>query len=169
MQKTIYERRAEHIWKSTNKKAVITITTFISFQAKIKTFITLYCMIFSNEYFCIGNILIQKNYSQGCHAGSILQRLSGELAAATRVLTLLSVPSKVDKLVSLWVIAETALVTRLMMTSRSRFSDCCWDPSEDVIRGAAAASTFFLFHAIISSRRIARRMAWNKTISKITT
>ena len=30
------------------------------------------------------------NYSQGCQAGSIRHKLSGELAAATRVATLLS-------------------------------------------------------------------------------
>lgn len=36
-------------------------------------------------------------YSQGCQAGSILHRLSWLLAAATRVLTRLSAPSKVAR------------------------------------------------------------------------
>ena len=37
------------------------------------------------------------SYSQGCHAGSILHRLSWLLAAATRVLTRLSAPSNVAR------------------------------------------------------------------------
>ena len=36
-------------------------------------------------------------YSQGCHAGSILHKLSWLFAAATSVLTLLSAPSNVAK------------------------------------------------------------------------
>ncbi len=101
----------------------------------------------------------EENYNHGCQAGSILQRLSAELAAATMVLTLVSSPSKVERPVNLCVMAVTDLVTRLMMTSRSRFSVCV--PSAPVTTGVTlgTASTFFLFHAIISSRKMARKMA----------
>lgn len=40
---------------------------------------------------------VVSSYSQGCQAGSILHRLSWLLAAATRVLTRLSAPSKVAR------------------------------------------------------------------------
>ena len=61
-------------------------------------------------------------HSQGCQAGSMRQRLSGDLAVATKVPTLLSTPSKEDKLVSLCVIEVTALVTNPIISSRSLFS-----------------------------------------------
>ena len=112
-------------------------------------------------------------------------RLSWDLAVATKVPTLLSTPSKEDKLVSLCVIEVTALVTKPIMSSRSLFS---WSalpvlefsevllelgdepvaPVVVVVVLAVAllvllllfplAPLFFLFHAIISSRSTARRM-----------
>lgn len=56
-------------------------------------------------------------YSHGCQDGSILHKLSWLFAAATSVLTLLSVPSKLAKEFSLATIAVTARVTIVIRSS----------------------------------------------------
>merc|ERR1719242_2596484 len=99
-----------------------------------------------------------KIQSQGCQAGSILQRLSGLQAAATNRPTLLSVPSNWERLVSLAVMAVTALPTRSMITSPSFVSTCCCPLASTVI--LEVGSTFFLFQAIISSLSTALSRAW---------
>merc|ERR1711972_256621 len=88
-------------------------------------------------------------YNQGCHAGSILQRLSVLQAAATSCPTLLSVPSNWLREVSLAVMAVTALPTLSMITSPSFVSTCCCPLASTVM--LEVGSTFFLFQAIISS------------------
>ena len=119
--------------------------------------------------------IIGKIQSQGCQAGSILQRLSGLQAAATNwptlgmmllsggdkascLFTLLSVPSNWERLVSLAVMAVTALPTLSMITSPSFVSTCCCPLASTVMLDVG--STFFLFQAIISSLSTALSRAW---------
>ena len=80
--------------------------------------------IYISLYTSFNNKRSPLTQSQGCHAGSILQRLSVLQAAATSWPTLLSVPSKELRLVSLPVMAVTAFPTRLMITSPSFCSVC---------------------------------------------
>lgn len=91
--------------------------------------------------------------SQGCHAGSMRHRLSRLLAAATRVLTLLSPPSNCARLWRRVMMAVTAFWTSDTSCWESMFSG--W-PAGD--RGMDVSSWVFLCQAIISSRRTAFRM-----------
>ena len=91
---------------------------------------------FTNEYISFifsGSITIWKCllklkhfYSHGWYSGAIRQRLSWDFAVATSVWTLLSTPSKDDKLVNLWVIAVTALVTREMICNANVVRENNW-------------------------------------------
>lgn len=91
--------------------------------------------------------------SQGCQAGSMRHRLSRLLAAATRVLTLLSPPSNWARLWRRVMMAVTAFWTSDTSCWESMFSG--W-PAGD--RGMDVSSWVFLCQAMISSRRTAFRM-----------
>lgn len=91
--------------------------------------------------------------SQGCQAGSMRHRLSRLLAAATRVLTLLSPPSNWARLWRRVMMAVTAFWTNDTSCWESMFSGC---PAGD--SGTDVSSCVFLCHAMISSRRTAFRM-----------
>lgn len=91
--------------------------------------------------------------SQGCQAGSMRHRLSRLLAAATRVLTLLSPPSNWARLWRRVMMAVTAFWTSDTSCWESIFSG--W-PAGD--RGMDVSSWVFLCQAIISSRSTAFRM-----------
>ena len=92
-------------------------------------------------------------HSQGCQAGSMRHRLSRLLAAATRVLTLLSPPSNWARLCRRVTMAVTAFCTRDTSYWLSMFSGC---PAAD--SGDDVSSCVFLCEAMISSRSTVFRM-----------
>lgn len=110
---------------------------------------------------CPLKLLKASSHSQGCQAGSILQRLSRLLAAATRVLTLLSPPSNWARLWSRVMMAVTAFWTRETSCWLSMFSGC---PAAD--SGDEVSSWVFLCHAMISSLSTVFRMPSTYTKKK---
>jgi len=88
-------------------------------------------------------------YSHGCQAGSIRHKLSGLVAAAIRVVTLVSPPSYWARFCNLVVIAVTAPFTSVINSSLSMSVG-------GLLRGRECVSScFFLCQAIISSRSTA--------------